>query len=623
MKKKVFALVSAIVIIVIMVITQRNRGSSVAGTGTADGFGGPGAISVTISLKDGKIADVKASGPKETPGIGSVAIEKMPAEMVARNSINVDGVTGATVSSTGIIKAAEAALKAAGANPEDFKSAAVAKVEDKTYDTDIVIVGAGGAGMIAAITAADAGKKVVLIEKQAMTGGNSVRASGGMNAANTPEQQSNKFTEEAGVEKTLKTAAEKWSNHPVITELAGKVKTEWEAFKAKPEGYFDRSELMQLDTHIGGHGINNPELVKTLADNTADAIAWLKTINIDLTSVGAAGAASVKRIHRPLNEQKKVVSVGGYMVPRLEAACKARSNITMLMETTAKSIMTDKDGRITGIEAESKGAKITVNAKAVILATGGFGANLKMVARLKPELEGFMTTNAPGINGDGIVMAQELGAAVVDMKQIQIHPTVQYDSSNLITEGLRGDGAILVNTNGKRFIDEVLARDVVSKAEIEQPNSFAYLIIDQKMVDDSLLIQGYIAKGYSFKGDTYEALAKEINIPADAFVKTMNDWNGYVKARKDPEFGRTSFIEPLDKAPFYAIKVTPGIHHTMGGLKIDGRTRVLKGDGSVIPGLFAAGEVTGGVHGGNRLGGTAVSDFVVFGRIAGQEASKF
>ncbi|MBQ7169140.1 MAG: flavocytochrome c [Synergistaceae bacterium] len=623
MKKKVFALVSAIVIIVIMVITQQNRGSSVMGTGTADGFGGPGAITVTVMLKDGKIADVKAEGPKETPGIGSVAVEKMPGEMVAGNTINVDGVTGATVSSTGILKAAESALKAAGVNPDDFKGASSAKVEDKTYDTDIVIVGAGGAGMIAAITAADAGKKVVLIEKQAMTGGNSVRASGGMNAANTPEQNSNKFTEEAGVEKTLKTAAEKWSNHPVITELAGKVKTEWDAYKAKPEGYFDRSELMQLDTMIGGHGINDPTLVKTLADNTADAIAWLKTVNIDLISVGAAGAASVKRIHRPLNEQKKVVSVGGYMIPRLEAACKSRKNITMLMETTAKSIMTDKDGKVSGIEAESKGAKITVNAKAVILATGGFGANLKMVARLNPALEGFMTTNAPGIDGDGIVMAQELGAATVDMKQIQIHPTVQYDSSNLITEGLRGDGAILVNTNGKRFIDEVLARDVVSKAEIEQPNSFAYLIIDQKMVDESLLIQGYIAKGYSFKGDTYEALAKEIKIPADEFVKTMNAWNSYVVNRKDPDFGRTSFINPLDKAPFYAIKVTPGIHHTMGGLKIDGRTRVLKGNGEVIPGLFAAGEVTGGVHGGNRLGGTAVSDFVVYGRIAGQEAAKY
>ena len=623
MKKKVFALVSAIVIIIIMVITQQNRGSSVMGSGTADGFGGPGAISVTVTLKDGKISDVKAEGPKETPGIGSVAVEKMPGEMVAGNTINVDGVSGATVTSTGIIKAAEAALKAAGVNPENFKGASVAKVEDKTYDADVVIVGAGGAGMIAAITAADAGKKVVLIEKQAMTGGNSVRASGGMNAAHTPEQNSNKFTEEAGVEKTLKTAAEKWSDHPAITKLAESVKKEWDAYKANPDGYFDRSELMQLDTLIGGHGINNPELVKTLADNTADAIAWLKTINIDLSSVGAAGAASVKRIHRPLNEQKKVVSVGGYMIPRLEAACKSRKNITMLMETTAKSIMTDKDGKVSGIEAESKGAKITVNAKAVILATGGFGANLKMVARLNPALEGFMTTNAPGINGEGIVMAQELGAATVDMKQIQIHPTVQYDSSNLITEGLRGDGAILVNTNGKRFVDEVLARDVVSKAEIEQPNSFAYLIIDQKMVDDSLLIQGYIAKGYSFKGDTYEALAKEINIPADVFAKTMADWNGYVKARKDPDFGRTSFIEPLDKAPFYAIKVTPGIHHTMGGLKIDGKTRVLRADGSAIEGLYAAGEVTGGVHGGNRLGGTAVSDFVVFGRIAGQEAAKF
>ena len=622
MKKKVFALVSAIVIICIMVITQQNRGSSVMGSGTADGFGGPGAISVTVTLKDGKISDVKAEGPKETPGIGSVAVEKMPGEMVAGNTINVDGVSGATVSSTGIIKAAEAALKAAGVNPEDFKGASSAKVEDKTYDADIVIVGAGGAGMIAAITAADAGKKVVLIEKQAMTGGNSVRASGGMNAANTPEQNSNTFTEEAGVEKTLKNAAEKWSDHPAITKLAEAVKKEWDAYKANPNGYFDRSELMQLDTLIGGHGINNPELVKTLADNTADAIAWLKTVNIDLSSVGFAGAASVKRIHRPLNEQNKVVSVGGYMVPRLEKACKDRKNITMLMETTAKSIMT-KDGKISGIEAESKGAKITVNAKAVILATGGFGANLKMVARLNPALEGFMTTNAPGINGEGIVMAQELGAATVDMKQIQIHPTVQYDSSNLITEGLRGDGAILVNTEGKRFIDEVLARDVVSKAEIEQPNSFAYLIIDQKMVDESLLIQGYIAKGYSFKGDTYEALAKEINIPADVFAKTMADWNSYVTARKDPDFGRTSFMNPLDKAPYYAIKVTPGIHHTMGGLKIDGRTRVLRADGSVIEGLYAAGEVTGGVHGGNRLGGTAVSDFVVFGRIAGQEAAKF
>ena len=624
MKKKVFALVSAIVIIIIMVITQQNRGSSLMGKGTADGFGGPGALSVTVTLKDGKIADVKAEGPKETPGIGSVAVEKMPAEMVANNSINVDGVSGATVTSTGILKAAEEALKAAGVNPADFKGAATAKAaEDRKVDTDIVIVGAGGAGMTAAIVAADAGKKVVLIEKQPLVGGNSVRATGGMNAAKTNEQDVNDFKENAGVEKTLK-AAEKFADNKAVTELAEKVRAQWEAYKAEPKGYFDSVELMQLDILIGGHGINDPELVKTFAENTGGAVEWLKTIGIDLTSVGAFGGASVKRIHRPLDENKKVVSVGAYMIPRLEAACKARSNITLMTETKAVSILTNADGKVSGILAEAKdGAKITVNARAVILATGGFGANLKLVSILNPKLEGFMTTNAPGATGEGIVMAQELGAAVVDMKQIQIHPTVQFDTSALITEGLRGDGAILVNSEGKRFTDETGTRDAVSAAEIAQPGSFSWLIVDQKMADASNVIKGYISRGYTKQGNTYDELAKEIGVPAEELDKTMITWNKNVEARNDSEFGRTSFAQPLDKAPYYAIKVTAGVHHTMGGLRIDKSTHVLRADGTPIEGLFAAGEVTGGLHGGNRLGGNAVADFVVFGRIAGQEASKY
>ena len=605
---------------------EKAADGSQTATGKGDGFSGKDAISVTLTLKDGKIVDAKAEGKGETQGIGSVAVEKLPAEMVAKNSIKVDGITGATLSSNGIMQAAEAALTALGANPEDFKKDNGTEYvpTEKDCETDIAIIGAGGAGMVAAITASDSGKKVIIVEKQAMTGGNSVRATGGMNAANTTEQPHNNFTENAGVEKTLKAAAnEKWKDHKFIQELAGKVKAQWEEWQKDPKGYFDSAELMELDTILGGHGINNPELVKALCENTAEAITWLKTIDIDLSSVGAAGGASVKRIHRPLDENKKVLSVGAYMIPRLEAACKARENITLLTETKAETIMAE-DGKVTGIIAKAKnGDTLKIHAKAVIIAAGGFGANLKMVARLKPELEGFMTTNAPGAMGEGISMAQELGAATVDMKQIQIHPTVQFDSSNLITEGLRGDGAILVNVNGKRFIDEVLTRDVVSAAEIAQPQSFAWLIIDQKMVDDSNVIKGYINKGYTFKGDTYEALAKEINIPSEAFSETMKKWNEYVTAKNDPEFGRTSFIDPLDKAPFYAIKVTPGIHHTMGGLKIDKDTHVLKGNGDIIPGLFAAGEVTGGVHGGNRLGGTAVADFVVFGRIAGKNAANY
>ena len=631
-KKSIFFLVAAIAIIFIMVNTPRDSDGTITGTGTGSGYGGKDSITVTVTLKDGKISNVTAAGPNETQGIGSNAIEKMPPLMVEKNSITVDTISGATMSSTGILQAAEAALKAAGVNPDDFKAAstpakadnAPAKpVEDKEFTTDIVIVGAGGAGMVAAITAADAGKKVILIEKQSMAGGNSVRATGGMNATKTPAQDNNKFTEEAGVEKTLK-AAEKFAGNKVITELANTVKSQWDAYKANPTGYFDSVELMQLDTLIGGHGINNPELVKIFTANAAGAVDWLKTIDIDLSSVGAFGGASVKRIHRPLNEEKKVVSVGAYMIPKLVAACKARENITMLMETAAAGILTDINGQAAGIIANSSdGGKVIIHAKAVILAAGGFGANLKMVSIFKPELEGFMTTNAPGATGEVITIAQTLGAAVVDMKQIQIHPTVQADTASLITEGLRGDGAILVNTDGKRFTDETGTRDAVSAAEIAQPGSFSWLIVDSKMADASNVIKGYISKGFTKEGKTYEELAANIDIPAEIFAETMKKWNNCVTNRSDPDFNRTSFAAPLDKAPFYAIRVTAGIHHTMGGLKIDGQTRVLRGDGTAIPGLFAAGEITGGIHGGNRLGGNAVADFVIFGRIAGQNAANF
>ena len=311
------------------------------------------------------------------------------------------------------------------------------------------------------------------------------------------------------------------------------------------------------------------------------------------------------------------------MVPRLEAACNQYENITMLLETTATTILT-QDGAACGIVATGKdGQTVTVNAKAVVLAAGGFGANLDMVAEYNPDLKGFMTTNAPGILGQGIAMAQAIGAATVDMEQIQIHPTVQYDSSSLITEGLRGDGAILVNVEGKRFTDEVGTRDVVSAAEIAQTDSYSWLVVDQAMVDASSVIQGYISKGYMFSGDTYEALAEAIGVDPTAFAETMNTWNSYVEAKNDPDFGRTSFTAPLNNAPYYAVKVTAGIHHTMGGLKINTNTEVIDVNDNVIPGLFAAGEITGGVHGANRLGGTAVCDFVVFGRIAGAAAAEY
>ena len=631
-KKSVSALAMAAVIAVSLfgygcgakpASTSSDAGVSGDFTGTAKGFGGD--VSVTLTLTDGAITGCTAEGKDETQGVGSEAIAKMPGEIAESGSIAVDGVSGATVTSTAIKEAAAAALTAAGLNADDYKTAVekTGSAEDSTVEADVVVVGAGGAGMTAAITAAGEGKSVVILESQSMVGGNSVRATGGMNAGKTVYQDENEFGESAGVEKTLKTAAEKYADNETITALAKTVSEQWAAYQANPTGYFDSVELMELDTMIGGKGINDPELVETLCANSADAIDWLDEHGITLHNVSSFGGASVKRIHRPVNAEGKTVSVGSYMIPLLQENCE-KAGVKMMLDTTATEILTDANGAAVGVKATgASGETVTVNAKAVVLASGGFGANLDMVVKYKPELKGFMTTNAPGIQGQGIEMAQAIGAATVDMDQIQIHPTVEANTAALITEGLRGDGAVLINAEGKRFIDEVGTRDVVSAAEIAQTGSYSWLVGDQAMADASSVIQGYIKKGYTVTGATYEELGKAMGVDAAAFAETMEKWNGYVEAKNDPDFGRTSFANPLNTAPYYAVKVTAGVHHTMGGLKINANTEVLNEKGEVIPGLFAAGEVTGGVHGANRLGGNAVADFTVFGRIAGAAASDY
>ena len=631
-KKSVSALAMAAVIAVSLfgygcgaksASTSSDAGVSGDFTATAKGFGGD--VSVTLTLTDGAITGCTAEGKDETEGVGSQAIAKMPGEIAESGSIAVDGVSGATITSTAIKEAAAAALTAAGLNPDDYKTAVEnnTTAEDSTVDADVVVVGAGGAGMTAAITAAAEGKSVVILESQSMVGGNSVRATGGMNAGKTVYQDENEFGESAGVEKTLKTAAEKYADNETITALAKTVSEQWAAYQANPTGYFDSVELMELDTMIGGKGINDPELVETLCANSADAIDWLDEHGITLHNVSSFGGASVKRIHRPVNAEGKTVSVGSYMIPLLEENCE-KAGVKMMLDTTATEILTDANGAAVGVKATgASGETVTVNAKAVVLATGGFGANLDMVVKYKPELKGFMTTNAPGIQGQGIEMAEAIGAATVDMDQIQIHPTVEANTAALITEGLRGDGAVLINEEGQRFIDEVGTRDVVSAAEIAQTGSYSWLVVDQAMADASSVIQGYIKKGYTVTGATYEELGKAMGVDAAAFAETMEKWNGCVEAKNDPDFGRTSFANPLNTAPYYAVKVTAGVHHTMGGLKINANTEVLNEKGEVIPGLFAAGEVTGGVHGANRLGGNAVADFTVFGRIAGAAASDY
>ena len=434
--------------------------------------------------------------------------------------------------------------------------------------------------MTAGITAAQNGKSVIILEKGSVVGGNSSYATGGMNAANTHYQ--------------------------------------------KEENIEDSAELFYQDIMKGGHDLNNPDLVHTLADNSSDAIDWLDSIGAPLSNVGQAGGASTKRQHRPVNEEGKILSVGTYLVEHLSNKAK-ELDVKILTDAKVDQVLMD-DGKATGLHAvTSDGAEITIHATNVIITTGGFGSNPDLIVKYRPELKGYVSTNAPTITGDAISFLEDINADFVDLEQIQIHPTVVQSDGSLISESLRGDGAILLNKEGKRFCNELLTRDVVSAHVNEQEGSFAWLIADDVMAAGSTVIEKYVNKGYMVKCDTVADLAKLMECDEATVQESLDKWAASVAAKKDEEFGREEFdanLTDLSKAPYYAVKISPGIHHCMGGVKINTNAEVVDKDGNVIPNLFAAGEVTGGVHGGNRLGGNAVADFVVFGRIAGENASK-
>lgn len=619
--KKIIALILSMIFMLSFVacakqpLTEGTAQNANAVKAEGKGKGFKGDIVLEAEFADNKVTNVTVKEIHETEGIGDVAIEKLTEEVVKTGSIAVDSVSGATYSSEGFVLALKDAIKNAGLNEADFmrKSEDNSTSEAQEIETDVVIIGAGVAGMTAAIEAKDAGKSVVILEKSSFTGGNTTRATGGMNAAKTEFQDKNTF-EANEKEAVLKRVAEAKEKYPELKELAETIEKQLAEYEANPKGYFDSKELFKLDTLVGGKNLNNHELVDKFVEESEPAIQWLKTLGMELTDVAAFGGASVKRIHRPLVDGK-TKGVGSYLVPKLTEILEQKE-IAIMFDTAAEELIVENDA-VVGVKA----GNVTVKAKSVVITTGGFGANLDKVVEIKPDLKGFVSTNAPQMTGDGIWMAQKVGAAVVDLDQIQIHPTVEQETASLITEGVRGDGAILVNQEGKRFVNEVDTRDKVSAAEVAQEGGFAYLIVDSRMVEKSGPLQGYIEKGFTTEGKTVEELAKALNINEANLVATMDSWNKAVEAKSDAEFERQSFADKLDQAPFYAIKVAPGIHHTMGGLKINTDAQVLKEDGTAIKNLYAAGEVTGGVHGANRLGGNAVADIIIFGRIAGQNAA--
>ena len=441
--------------------------------------------------------------------------------------------------------------------------------------TDIVIIVSGGAGLSSAITATEKGAKVIVLEKMAYFGGNSNRSEGEMNAAGTKQQKAHGITD-------------------------------------------DTPERFAADTIRGGHGLNDPALVKALTENAASAEEWLLDLGAHFCHrMGRGGGQTRARGHGPCDG-----SPVGIEIMRVLGERADKDHIDMRLNNRVTKILM-KNGKVAGVEVQTPNGKETINSKAVILATGGFGANHKMVEKYRPELKGFSTTNHPGATGDGIILAQQVGADLTDIEQIQIHPTVIKKNGALISESMRARGGFLLNKNGKRFTNELLTRDVVSANELKQPGGIAYLVIDNSIYSKNKMAQNYTAEKLMTKCDTIADVAKLIGVDEKVVQASFDQYHKAFDNKKDDLFGRPEMLIRMDQAPYFVAEVTPGIHHTMGGVKIDPQAEVLTPEKKPIPGLFAAGEVTGGVHGGNRIGGNAVADIITFGRISANSALRY
>ena len=526
-------------------------------------------LKINVMLDTDRITDIMLI-PDDTLDVDfTTTFESLRSRILVANSPHVDAITGATTQSEALKKAVSRALATSskeqvieeGGNPQ------------APQNYDVVVVGSGGAGLAAAIQAHDEGARVAIIEKMPTIGGNTIKASVGMNAAETRFQ--------------------------------------------KLKGIVDSKELFYQETLKGGQFKNNPALLKEFVELAPEAIEWLAAKDIELNDITITGGMSIDRTHRPADRS----AVGGFLISGLVKNINKRG-IEVLLETSVAEIIFE-DGAVAGVKVvdEYNDSRI-LNAKSVIVATGGFSANREMVVKYRPELDGFVTTNHKGATGSGIAMLQNIGADTVDMGEIQIHPTVEQTTSYLISEAIRGGGAILVSQEGQRFFNEMETRDKVSAAIIALPEKSAWVIFDEQVRKNNKAADEYIARGFVVSAPSPQELATRLNMNFHTLLATLERYNLFVDKQDDEDFGRkTALRHPLNQGPFYAIRIAPGVHHTMGGVTINPDTAVLDAQKQAISGAWAAGEVVGGIHGANRIGGNAVADIIVFGTLAGHNAA--
>ncbi|SCY82055.1 flavocytochrome c [Alkaliphilus peptidifermentans] len=590
--KKTFSVLLCIILAISIIGCQSKSEESSgealfkAGTYTASAAGHNGDITVEVTVDEYEIKEVKIVSHNESPSITDAAIERIPQAIVDNQTLAIDAITGATITSDAIIVAVTEALKLAGA---DIAALSVKKDSDAVagetteYKTDVVVIGGGGAGLAAAVSAHQNGAKVIVLEKMPRLGGNTILSGGAFNAASSPRQVA--------------------------------------------QGIEDSIDKHFTQTYEGGDKLGNPELIRTLVENAYPAIEWLESLGMKFNDeVFTVLGGLWPRAHKPSTP------LGTGFINTYQDYINANNDIEVLLDTEALELIV-VDGRVAGVKGKGLKGDVIVHANnGVVLATGGFGANTDMIEQYNqswPSLANVKTTNHPGATGDGLAMAETVGANLIGLENLQLLPLGDPNTGSLsgnIEQGV--ENRIFVNKSGNRFVDEGARRDVMTKALLEQEDAYLWVVLDKKNYPTpetknnfNETIEELIAQGRAFKGDTLEELAEKINVNPDNLVKAVEEFNKAVATGGPDEFGRTLFDTKIDTPPFYAGPRVPTVHHTMGGIEINTNAQVLNKNGEVIPGLYAAGEITGGIHGSNRLGGNALADITVYGRIAGESAA--
>ena len=575
---------------VAMVFAVGFAAASMAAPVTAEGtgVGKHGDITVAVTFDAGKIQDIKIVKNAENPILAKKVFTDLKDQVVALSSTDVDLVSGATFSAKGFIDAVNDAAKKAGVTLAKADKKALKKAArelPKTSNYDVVVIGAGGAGFSAAITARNAGANVVLLEKMPAVGGNSLISGAEMNAAKNWVQP------KLGIND-------------------------------------DSPELHAQDTFKGGDGKGDMKVINVMTHEALDAAKWCRDylgVRFEDDNLFFFGGHSRKRALIPVGH------TGTEFIAKFQAKAD-ELGIPVITNMKAEELIKNKDGRVVGVKATMDGSEYTFNAKGgVVLATGGFGANPEMVKKYNPKIdERFKTTDAPGSTGEALYMAERAGAELVNMGYIQTYPICDPISGAIeLIADARFDGAIMLNQEGKRFVEELQRRDVLSEAILNQTGRYCWVLWNDKIGSISNTVkahaneyEAFTKQGIMTTCDDLKCIADFTKIPFDQLQKTVKRVSDMAGKGNDKDFNHRSGLVDMQQGKYYVIKAVPSTHHTMGGVRINEKAEALTAEGKVIPGLWAAGEVTGVTHGTNRLGGNAYTDIIVFGRIAGEAAAK-